>query len=144
MAKTMNQAETAAFLARRPPEGQEPVVAKRGSNRSPDGKPQRANGKTPVTMAHLKHLITRIADYTKAITDPLERRIAVLESGSSGEEKLSLAHHGQDGNVRAELRRDGNRVFLRMGDISVTAEAGTERAAELLAKFDSVGRELLQ
>lgn len=45
--------------------------------------------------------------------------------------------------MRAELRRDGTRIYLRVGEVSVSAEAGSQRAAELQARFDAIGAGLL-
>jgi len=68
---------------------------------------------------------------------------AALASRPAESEKLSLAHYNSAGDCVAELKRDGGRVFLRMGDASVTAEAESERASELVARFDAIGRELV-
>jgi len=129
--------------------GKSPVVAK--------GKPPLANGKMPVTMAMLDYTLKRVADYTKAIVGPLEKRIdalerqqaspddvikrlAELEAWRANSPDVSLSHRDASGKIVAEYWRHGNQVALRVGGKRVQeALAGSRAAAKLLAKFEALG-----
>jgi hypothetical protein len=143
----MSSDEAARFLASRPPVEDETQAKAASPNGKAPREPQAASRPWRRDEKWIGFLAESLAKHTKAAIDaelaPLRAEIKALRSGGDAGEKPSLSHYDAAGNCCAELRRDGGRVCLRFGEVSVSAADGSERAAELEARFEAIGRELV-